>query len=89
MSPNQLEILEPVNPKVRVRVRGMRKDASTLNEKNTRVEVDLSLASAGRRTFSLTRDHIFLSREGISVVSIDPSELKYKFQLKSENKTPR
>jgi len=38
------------DPKVRIRVRGLRKDASVLSEKDVHAELDLSLAAAGRRS---------------------------------------
>ncbi|MGD2125942.1 MAG: diadenylate cyclase CdaA [Desulfobacteraceae bacterium] len=81
--PDQMEILEPVNPKIRIRFRGLRKDASTLTEKNVRIELDLSTASFGRRRFPLTRDHILLPNERIHIVSIEPPQLTFKFQKKS------
>ncbi len=80
--PAQLEILGPVNPKVEIKVRGLRKDVSTLNEKNVMADIDLSVAGLGRRTFSITRDHIRLPNEGMHVVDIDPRQLKFEFKRK-------
>ena len=81
-TPSQLEILEPVNPMVEIKVRGLRKDVSTLDEKNVMAEIDVSLASFGRRSFSITRDHIRLPNERMYVVDIDPPQLKFNFKEK-------
>ena len=78
--PAQMEILEPVDPKVQIRVRGLRKDAGTLNEKNVHVELDLAGAAAGRRVFPLTREHILLPNERVSIVNIEPPQMTFKFQ---------
>jgi diadenylate cyclase len=81
--PAQMEILEPVNQKVRIRVRGLRKDASTLSQKNVQVVVDLAMASAGRKAFVITREHIHLPNERVYVVSIDPPQVTFNVQKKS------
>ena len=78
--PAQMEILEPVDPKVQIRVRGLRKDAGTLNEKNVHVELDLAGAAAGRRVFPITREHILLPNERVSIVNIEPPQMTFKFQ---------
>jgi hypothetical protein len=80
--PSQLEILGPANPKAEIRVRGLRKDVSTLNEKNVMAGIDLSAARLGRKTFSITRDHIRLPNERMYVVDIDPPQLKFEFKEK-------
>lgn len=81
--PAQMQILEPVNQNVRIKVRGLRKDASTLSQKNVRVEVDLSMASPGRKAFSITREHIQLPNERLYVVNIDPPQVTFILQKKS------
>jgi diadenylate cyclase len=81
--PARMEVVEPVNPKVRIRVRGLRKDAGTLTDKNVHVELDLSAAAAGGTFFTITREDILLPKEGVSIVSIEPSHLIFKFRQKS------
>jgi len=83
--PDQMEIVEPVDPKVRIRVRGLRKDAGTLTEKNVRVELDLAAASAGRRVFPVTREQILLPNERVSIVSIEPTQMTFKFRQQSSS----
>jgi len=81
-TPSQLEILEPVNPMLKIKVRGLRKDVSTLSEKNVMAEIDVSLARFGRKSFSITRDHIRLPNQRMYVVDIDPPQLKFNFKEK-------
>jgi len=73
--PDQTAVAEPANPRIRIRVRGLRKDASTLSEKNVQVILDLSAAGAGRRAYPVTREHIHLPNDRIHVVSIDPPQV--------------
>ena len=80
--PAQMEILEPMNPEVQITVRGLRKDASTLDEKNVQAKLDLSLARSGSKTFRITRDHIILPNDRIYVVNINPSQMEFKFRKK-------
>jgi uncharacterized protein (TIGR00159 family) len=80
--PAQMEILEPMNPEVQITIRGLRKDASTLNERNVQAELDLSPARSGSRTFRITRDHIVLPNDRIYVVGIRPPQMEFKFRKK-------
>jgi diadenylate cyclase len=80
--PAEMEIVDPMDPQVRIRVRGLRKDSGTLTGKNVRVELDLSAAAAGRRTFPITREEILLPNERVSIVSVEPSQMTFRFQQK-------
>ena len=77
--PATMKITEPLDPKVRIRVRGLRKDASVLSEKNVHAEIDLSAAATGKRSFALTRDLFMLPNERVYIVSIEPSQITFKF----------
>ena len=77
--PVKVQILEPANQRVNIRVRGLRKDASTLNENNVVAEIDLSLAGTGKKTFPITRDNILLPNDRVQVVKIDPAHVDFKF----------
>jgi hypothetical protein len=81
--PEQMDIAEPQNLSLRIRVRGLRKDASTLTKNNVQVELDLSAAGKGKRTFIISRDQIALPNDRIQIVSIDPSQITFKFRQKS------
>jgi uncharacterized protein (TIGR00159 family) len=78
--PPKMQVLEPMNPRVKIRVRGLRKDASILNEKNVLARIDLSSAHLGRTTFPLTRGHIRLPNDRIYVVNIEPPHIEFKFR---------
>ena len=78
--PARMEIVEPLSPKVRLRVRGLRKDASTLNEKNVVVELNLSGAAKGKRNFTISRDQIQLPNGSLYVVSVDPPQMIFTFK---------
>jgi hypothetical protein len=75
--------VEPLDPQVRVRIRGLRKDSGTLTERNVRAVVDLAAAAAGRRTFLITREEILLPNERVSIVSIEPSQITFGLQKKT------
>ncbi|MBN1105940.1 MAG: diadenylate cyclase CdaA, partial [Deltaproteobacteria bacterium] len=80
--PARITLLEPQNPKVRVKVRGLRKDASTLSAKNVQVGVDLSTAAPGRKAFPITREQIRLPSDRVYVVNIDPTQITFSFERK-------
>jgi uncharacterized protein (TIGR00159 family) len=81
--PEQMEVVEPVEPKVEVTFRGLRKDTVILNEGNVHVELDLSLVRMGRRTFRITRDQVVTPSDRVQVVRIEPAELRFQFREKS------
>ncbi len=80
--PSKMVILEPLTPRIKVTVRGLRKDASTLSEKNVLAQIDLSMARLGRRTFPITRDDVQFPNERIQVVKIEPAQVEFKFKEK-------
>ena len=75
-----MKIIEPIDPEVKVALRGLRKDASTLSSRNVQVELDLSLARFGKRIFRITRNQIVLAYEKIHVVRIEPPQIEFKFE---------
>lgn len=83
--PPQYEIIEPINPRVEIMVRGLRKDAGAMDEDDVVVEIDMALARLGRRTFSITRDDIRLANDRINVVNIKPATLKFSLREKPLN----
>lgn len=80
--PSKMVILEPLKPEVRITIRGLRKDASTLSGKNVLAGVDLSMASLGKTVFPITREQIQLPNDRIQVVKIEPSQVEFKFKEK-------
>ncbi|NOQ96305.1 MAG: hypothetical protein GQ555_06780, partial [Desulfobacterales bacterium] len=75
--PVKMEIVEPMNPEVRITVRGLRKDASTLNNRNVHAGIDLSMARLGNRFFRITRDQIDLPNDRVNVVHIEPPQMEF------------
>ena len=87
--PEQIEIVQPIKPSVKITVRGLRKDASTLSPKNVHVELDLSLAKFGRKTFPASRNQLVLPSERIDVIKIEPTELIFQFKKKNNDQPSR
>lgn len=80
--PPELEIVHPQHAYVQIRVRGLRKYASTLAKEHVVAEIDLSRASAGKRAFALTRNLIQLPDDRLQLVDIEPEEVVFTFQNK-------
>lgn len=77
--PQKMQILDSSSQRVDVRVRGLRKDASILNQDNVVAEIDLSLARVGKKSFPLTRENILLPNDRVQVVKIEPPQVEFKF----------
>jgi diadenylate cyclase len=84
--PENAEIIDPLNPEVEITVRGLRKDASTLNNRNVHAEMDLATARFGNRIFRITRNQIVLPNDRINVVNIEPSQMEFKLESPSKGK---
>jgi len=80
--PPQLEIVQPPHAHVRITVRGLRKDASTLTKENVIAEIDLSHATVGKRAFAITRNLIQLPDDRLQLIDIEPQEVIFTFQKK-------
>lgn len=80
--PSKFEILEPPKPTVSLTARGLRKDASTLSQRNVDIKLDLSLANQNRNTFRITPYHISLPNDRIDIVKIKPEFITFTFSLK-------
>jgi hypothetical protein len=78
--PDDKEIVEPVNPRVNLTVRGLRRDASTLSVRDVRIEIDLSLAHLGHSVFPVNRDQVLLPNDRVQVVLIRPTQMEFKFK---------
>ena len=80
--PANLEIVEPIKPKITLTARGLRKDSSTLNARNVELKVDLTLASYGVRTFHLSRNNLTLPNQDVDIIKIEPDQLLFVFSDK-------
>ncbi|MFP4036794.1 MAG: hypothetical protein ACLFUE_04680, partial [Desulfobacteraceae bacterium] len=83
--PAGLEIADPVDPRIRVRIRGLRKDASILSEKNVHASVDIAGAGEGSTTLRISRADIVLPNERLYVVDIDPAILELILEEEPSN----
>lgn len=81
--PRQLQIIEPVSPKLRITLQGLRKDASILTDDNVHAVLNLSAAHAGERFYDITRDNIEVSDSRLRIVDIEPARLEFKFKERS------
>ena len=86
--PPNMEIVQPQNPRISITIRGLRKDASTVNSDDVDASLDLRSTGLGRETFRIARDQILLFNEQIDVVKIDPSEIKFEFKDKERIRRP-
>ncbi|MFO7783015.1 MAG: diadenylate cyclase [Thermodesulfobacteriota bacterium] len=84
--PSGISMEDPVNPRVTVRVRGLRKDASILNEKNVRALLDARGVKDGPMAFHLSRENIQLPNDRVYVVKIDPSRMEFVFRENEKGK---
>jgi hypothetical protein len=78
--PADITVLDPVNQKIKITVRGLRKDASTIKDEDVKAEIDLSLARMGKTIFQVSRRNIFLPNERVEVVNIEPSRIEFSFK---------
>ena len=82
--PERMEIVDPIKPSVKITVRGLRKDASTLNARNVQVELDVSSAQLGRKTYRISANQAVLPGERINVVRIEPTEFVLEFKQREQ-----
>lgn len=80
--PTGFEIVEPEAPEVQITLQGLRRDAGAMDEDDVSVELDMSLARLGRRTFSITREDVHLTNDRIKVLNITPAKIKFDLKEK-------
>ena len=80
--PPHLVVMEPQKPVVTLTARGLRKDASTLSDRNVNIDLDLSHASAERNVYRINRWDISLPTDQVDVVKIEPKEITFSFASK-------
>ncbi len=81
--PANLEINSEHVPSAQVRVRGPERLVRSLRPDRVHVEVDLSEARPGRRTFNLTAQQVREPRE-VAVVQVVPSQFELSFDVRSQ-----
>ena len=86
--PSDMEIVRPVNPRVSITIRGLRKDASPMDPDDVDAVLDLTLAGLGREAFRIARHQIMLPNEQVNVVKIEPSEITFELRDKEQIQKP-
>jgi len=87
--PAKMEILEPIKPEITITARGLRKDASTLNVRNVRAKIDLSLAGYGIRSFRISRNKITLPSKNVDIIKIEPDEIFFVVKEKEKSNSTK
>ena len=82
--PAHMEIIQPLDPRIKITIRGLRKDASTIQADEVAARVDLTLAAYGWKRFRITREQVVLPNAQVSVVGIEPSQITFEFKDKTE-----
>ena len=83
--PSELMVSEPIDQKISITCRGLRKDVSLLNENNIITSIDLFSAKSGTSFYTISAGNLTLPNDRIHVVHITPSkmELTLERRLKS------
>ena len=81
--PPQMEILTST-PDVTVTARGQRKDIGILSPKNVKINLSLSDAEIGTKTFYLSRQQLSLPNDRIDIIKIEPSNLTVEVRPRAE-----
>ena len=76
--PNNLEIASLNIPEAQVRVRGPERLIHQMRPQDVHVEVDLSVAKPGERTFDLTAQQVRLPQD-LQVMQVVPSQVRLAF----------
>jgi len=82
--PQGLSVAEPAEPTAQVTVRGVRKDATTLNAKNVVLEVSLSRAGPGEARVALTPGKLVMPESQVEVQGISPQVMVFTLQKKPD-----
>ena len=79
--PTSMELVSPPQ-NAKISIKGIRKLVSSLKTEDLRIELDVSLAQWGRRTYYISQKDINLPA-GIQLIYIEPSVLRLDFKAPS------
>ena len=82
--PAELIVSQPVDPKVLVTCRGLRKDVSLLNENNIIPSLDLFSARPGTFFYHINTGNLTLPNDRVHIVNITPSRIELTLEKKPE-----
>ncbi len=82
--PSELMVSEPVDQKISITCRGLRKDVSLLNENNIITSIDLFSAKSGTSFYRITAGNLTLPNDRIHVVHITPSKMELTLEKRQK-----
>jgi YbbR domain-containing protein len=86
--PENLEISSEAIPEAQVRVRGPSRVLASLRRSDMHVDIDLSGAGQGERTFDLNAQRVVQVPRNVVVSQIVPAQLQVSFDWRSTRKVP-
>lgn len=84
--PAELRMSQPVDSKVVITCRGLRKDVSLLGKHNVDVFIDLFAARPGTNLYPVTKAGLSLPNERIHVINVSPSKIELTFEKRITEK---
>ncbi|MCD4675127.1 MAG: diadenylate cyclase [Desulfobacula sp.] len=84
--PAELILSQPVDPKIFITCRGLRKDVSLLTENNVITSLDLFSARIGTSVYNINTGNLTLPNDRIHIVNISPSRIELTFEKRLQPK---
>jgi diadenylate cyclase len=81
--PEKLVVSQPVDPKISIICRGLRKDVSLLSKNNIMSSIDLFSARPGTYFYNINSGILTLPNDRVHVVNISPSRIELTFVTKT------
>jgi diadenylate cyclase len=82
--PKELVVSQPIDPKISIICRGLRKDVSLLSKNNIISSIDLFSARPGTYFYNINSGILTLPNDRVHVVNIIPSRIELTFAKKPE-----
>jgi diadenylate cyclase len=82
--PPQFVVAQPIDPKISITLRGLRKDVSLLNNDNINSYIDLFSAHLGASFYTINVGNLTLPNDRVHVVKISPSKFEFLFEKKNK-----
>ena len=80
--PPQIVVAQPIDPKISITLRGLRKDVTLLNNDNINSYIDLFSARLGTSFYNINVGNLTLPNDRVHVVKITPSKFEFVFEKK-------
>ena len=82
--PAKFIVSQPVDPKILITCRGLRKDVSLLNKNNIITSIDLLSARLGTSFYNINTGDLILPNDRIHIVNINPSRVELTIEKRSK-----